>query len=65
MAVSYGLLERFKEAMNFEKQSWTILSRVLNKEDPRIEESKTLLHHYTNQAVLQAKFQIQQEKNVW
>ncbi|MNE72045.1 hypothetical protein D3C80_1679560 [compost metagenome] len=55
LAVSYNIMNKFREALDCEKKSYNILMALFGKEDPRTKESSNWIGHFTKMAVKQTK----------
>lgn len=56
IAIDYSLLERWKEALEYERKNYSILEKAISDEkDSRLQESSLLLKEYTQKAVEQAQ----------
>jgi len=53
IAVGYGALDRYRDAMKYQRQNYLMLSKYLGNDDPRTQESNIWLKQWTAKAVAQ------------
>ncbi len=51
IAIAYSLQDNFKEALNWEKRNYTILSKLVGEKDFRTNEANIWLKQFTRKAV--------------